>query len=87
MSESAVGGEKAVVKVSADSVKPVLDFVDKPDVVRNKDLVQIDDAKTVVDELEDTRGVAIPEKLDELKNTLTRTADIIDDITDTKGVD
>ena len=47
----------------------------------------IDDAQTDVDELEDTDGDAAPEKLDELKDTLTRTADIIDDITDTKETD
>jgi len=44
----------------------------------------IDDAKIVADDLETGPDSAASEKIDELKKTLERTSDIIDDMAETK---
>src|SRR5262245_3831814 len=49
--------EKLVAKVNADSVKPILDFLDKPDSVRNKDLVQVDEAKVDAVDIKNKHGL------------------------------
>jgi hypothetical protein len=42
----------------------------------------IDDAKTSADELQNAPDSETPEKIDELKNTLDRTSELIDEIAD-----